>query len=223
MFGNLKGNEGEFAMRCAIHAENEAVGVCVLCGAAVCHQCQRVVRGRILCPNCYAELRQSSNPQQQTPPLARPSVRYSGCLTFLLSLVPGLGHLYLGQMQKGLVLLVSAIVLPFLLPILIAYSVFDCLHTARRLNAGEQVPDWDVKEAIGSFFSGLSAQKPSTATVWGVFLLLVGGLLLLLNAPYIPAFLSYVPPTVQLVGRNLLALAMVILGGFLIWRMMKER
>lgn len=205
-------------MKCAVHAENEAIGVCVLCGAAVCYQCQRLIRGRILCANCYAELKQSPNPQQQASTLPRHSVRYSGCLTFLLSIVPGLGHLYLGHMQKGLTLLVLAVVLPFLLPILIAYSIFDCLHTARRLNSGEQVPDWDVKGAIQSFFSWIGAQKPSATATWGVLLLLVGGALLLTNMPHISDLFSQLPSTAQTIGRNLLALAMVFLGGFLIWR-----
>lgn len=208
-------------MKCAIHAENEAVGVCVLCGAAVCHQCQKSVRGRILCPNCYAELRQGNNPQQQTPSLRRPPIRYSGCLTFLLSIIPGLGHFYLGHMQKGLVLLTLALILPFLLPILVAYSVFDCLHTARRLNAGEQVPDWDVKGAIQYLSVKVGTQKPSMT--WGVFLLFVGGVLLMLNTPHITGLLAQIPSTVQVIGRNLLALAMVVLGGFLIWRTMKEQ
>ncbi|MCS7263560.1 MAG: hypothetical protein NZ805_01865 [Armatimonadetes bacterium] len=209
-------------MRCSVHPENEAIGVCVLCGVAVCHQCQKQVRGRILCSNCYAELKQSANPQQQTSAPSRPSVHYSGCLTFLLSIVPGLGHFYLGQMQKGLVLMILAIVLPFFLPILIAYSIFDCLHTARRLNAGEQVHDWNVSGAIQSLFSGHGTQKSST-TVWGVLLLIVGGLLLLVNTPYISGLLVQIPSTIQAVGRNFLALAMVALGGFLIWRTMKER
>ncbi|MCS7187165.1 MAG: DUF2180 family protein [Armatimonadetes bacterium] len=210
-------------MKCSVHPENEAVGVCVLCGVAVCHQCQKQVRGRILCSNCYAELKQSANPQQQASTPSRPSVHYSGCLTFLLSIVPGLGHLYLGQIQKGLVLLILAIVLPIFLPILIAYSIFDCLHTARRLNAGEHVPDWNVSGAIQSFFSDYGAQKPSVMTVWGVLLLLVSGLLLLANTPQISDLLVQIPSTIQTVGRNLLALAMVALGGFLIWRTVRER
>ncbi len=208
-------------MKCAIHSENEAIGVCLLCGAAVCHQCQRLIRGRILCANCYAELKQSINPHQQTSAPTQAPVHYSGCLTFLLSIVPGLGHLYLGHMQKGLVLLVLAIVLPFSIPILVAYSVFDCLHTARKLNAGEQVPDWDVKGAIQSLFFRLNAQKPSSAVIWGILLLLVGGALFLLNMPQISVLLTQVPSTVQVIGRNLLALAMVVLGGFLVWRTMK--
>lgn len=124
-------------------------------------------------------------------------------------------------MQKGLTLLVLAVVMPFFLLILIAYSIFDCLHTARRLNAGEQVPDWDVKGVIQSLFSRIGAQKPSVTATWGVLLLFVGGTLLLLNTPHISGLLVQLPSTVQAIGRNLLALAMVVLGGFLIWRTMR--
>lgn len=209
-------------MKCSVHPENEAIGVCVLCGSAVCHQCLRQVRGRILCANCYSELRQSNNPQQPSTP-NHPKVRYSGCLVFLLSIIPGVGHLYLGHMQKGVALLFLAIVMPFLLPLLIAYSIFDCLHTARRLSAGEPVADWDIKGTIQSLFSTLENLKPSSVWLWGILLILAGGWLFITNLPSVSAWFAQMPSTFHVIGRNLLALVMVAAGGFLIWRVMKEQ
>jgi TM2 domain-containing membrane protein YozV len=77
-------------------------------------------------------------------------------LAALLGLVPGLGHLYLGQVVRGVTLLGSAGLLEVLgtdldlsmigaalgVPMelggvgLVAYSVLDAYRTARRLNQG---------------------------------------------------------------------------------------
>jgi len=207
-------------MKCALHQQNEAIGVCVLCGSAVCIQCQRQVKGRILCPACYAELRQVNNPSSQSTAASRPSTRYSGCLVFLLGLIPGLGHLFMGLTNKGAILLASAIFLPFLLPILIAYSAFDSVHTARRLNAGEPVADWNLS-TFESAFSRLGLSGPSVGWIFGAMLAIAGVILLFGNLTNLAGLLGWweiLPSTYRLIGRNLLALIMVGFGGFLIWR-----
>jgi len=207
-------------MKCALHQQNEAVGVCVLCGSAVCIQCQRQVKGRILCPTCYAELRQVNNPSNQSTVARHPSVRYSGCLVFLLGLIPGLGHLFMGLTTKGAILLALAIFLPFLLPILIAYSAFDSVHTARRLNAGEPVVDWDLS-TLQNALSRLGLPASSVGWVFGAILAIAGIFLLIGNLTNLAGLLNWwelLPSNYRLIGRNLLALIMVGFGGFLIWR-----
>lgn len=219
-------------MRCAVHPDNEAIGVCVLCGAAVCVQCQRFVRGRILCLPCYSELRQGENPINQPQALLKPTAKRSGCLVFLLGLVPGLGHLYLGQIRKGLVLM-GIVVLGFLftfanpphggpldflflafLPLLVAYSAFDSVHTARRLNMGELIPDWDVNATVRQHL-GIN---PSWSFFVGAALILIGGLLLLESMARWTDWFGELPPAIRLIGRNLLALGMVGGGGYLLWK-----
>jgi len=212
-------------MKCALHQQNEAVGVCVLCGSAVCIQCQRLVKGRILCPACYSELRQGGNPSSQSTTALRSSARYSGCLVFLLGLIPGLGHLFMGLTTKGAILLASAIFLPFLLPILIAYSAFDSVHTARRLNSGETVADWDLS-TLQNALSRLGLPASSASWIFGAALAIVGIVLLLGNLTNLTGLLNWwelLPSTYRLLGRNLLALAMVGFGGFLIWRTMGKQ
>lgn len=39
-------------MRCYVHPEAEAVGICVRCGRAVCLDCQQERHGRIVCREC---------------------------------------------------------------------------------------------------------------------------------------------------------------------------
>lgn len=66
--------------------------------------------------------------------------------TFILSLVPGLGHLYLGLNKRGLQFMISAfacivmiklipIIFPFVLAILWFYQLFDGLQKATAINA----------------------------------------------------------------------------------------
>lgn len=81
-------------------------------------------------------------------------------LTFFLSFIPGVGHLYLGLMIRGVSFLVGFFgwivfvaflsvasrqdgfqVLLLALPILWFYSFFDALHQRRRMAEGEHVPD----------------------------------------------------------------------------------
>jgi hypothetical protein len=43
-------------MKCSIHPEDDAVGICVLCGKAVCPTCRTTVEEKIYCPACTAKV-----------------------------------------------------------------------------------------------------------------------------------------------------------------------
>ena len=80
-------------------------------------------------------------------------MKKSKVLTFLLSSVPGVGHYYLGHMQRGLQLnllffgliiifsLTGLGILAELLPVIWFYALFDALQIANALNEGESVID----------------------------------------------------------------------------------
>ena len=87
----------------------------------------------------------------------------SGFLTILLSVIPGVGHLYLGLMTRGFTFLVGffgwvvfvtflavashedgMFVLLLALPIIWFYGLFDALHQRRRLAVGEEVRDVSI-------------------------------------------------------------------------------
>lgn len=212
-------------MRCSLHQENEAISVCVFCGAAVCSQCQRLALGRAFCVTCYAELEKSINPNaKQQAAISRPLYRKSSFLAFLLGLIPGVGHLYLGQMQKGLVLMGIVAVLsylsyalppiPFLIPILIAYSAFDSVHTANRLNAGEPIQDWGVSGVVRQYW-GID---PSWSFFVGAGLVILGGLLLIGSLGQLTGWFWQLPHAWRVIGRNLIAVLMLAGGGYLLWR-----
>jgi hypothetical protein len=157
-------------------------------------------------------------------------------LTFILSGLPGLGHLYLGLNKRGLQFMVSAfacivlitfipIVFPFVLAILWFYSLFDALQKAALINAyvaqqgktDAKVPLNPVGEPVLSDLDhtviSLEALqgKSKLAPVWLGGLCIVIGLLVLIRQVFPGVW------TVLLsahVGSVLLA---AVLIGFGIW------
>lgn len=101
----------------------------------------------------------------------------------LLAFVPGLGHMYLGLMQRGAAFLVSfaglgvfvvfvAIVMDtpvfllflLLLPVLWIYAMFDAVHLVQRKQAGEPLVDRSLFEELeGHFASGRKNKMAAAA------------------------------------------------------------
>ncbi|QJC52635.1 hypothetical protein HGI30_14380 [Paenibacillus albicereus] len=102
----------------------------------------------------------------------------------LLALVPGLGHMYLGLMQRGVAFLISfvglgvfvvfvAIVLSapafllflLLLPILWIYAMFDAVHLVQRKHAGEPLADRSLFEELEGHFASGHKNKMAAAAL----------------------------------------------------------
>jgi TM2 domain-containing membrane protein YozV len=94
-------------------------------------------------------------------------------ISFILSAFPGLGHFYLGQTNRGMVVMAAFfgwiglvalacvvtgsndfLVLLILLPIIWLYSLFDALQLCGRLQAGETVPDCSPLSELGNSIAG---------------------------------------------------------------------
>lgn len=83
----------------------------------------------------------------------RPARAINGFLRFVLSAVPGLGHLYMGLFNRGLQLMVGTVggififktvfspLLGLLIPMLIFYSIFDAREAHMRMAQGLEVAD----------------------------------------------------------------------------------
>jgi hypothetical protein len=57
-------------MKCSIHPEVDAVGVCVSCGKAVCSKCSNLVHGKIYCPSCVTNVSEIVERKQTGKPIA---------------------------------------------------------------------------------------------------------------------------------------------------------
>lgn len=126
-----------------------------------CPYCENAIpAGALKCPACGAPApvapaapaapaaAPGAAPQPPPPPqapVARKSAFTAGCLSFLIC---GLGQMYNGQVIKGIVLLISAIVLGSFTfgvgsLIILIVSIIDAAKIADKINSGRQVGQWE--------------------------------------------------------------------------------
>ena len=70
-------------MKCNAHAEVDAVGTCVSCNRAVCHECAVEVQGRLICRVCLASGKTSS----QSPSDITDNDRMMGLLAHVIQFI----------------------------------------------------------------------------------------------------------------------------------------
>ncbi len=174
-------------MKCAVHAEVDAVRYCRNCGKALCEECKREVRGVVYCEECLAAAVLA--PSSQAPPAAAPVPpgAPSPGLALALGFIPGVGAIYNGQYLKGFIqiVIIGGIIallnqgnIPGAEPMLglglaavWVYMVVDAYRTAKAKCCGMPVADdW----ALGSGATG--ARFPV-----GPIILIGVGVLFLLN------------------------------------------
>src|SRR5580704_13135310 len=158
----------EFAMKCAVHSEVDAVGYCRNCGKAMCAACTRPVRDVLYCEDCLATIMgipgavpaaapgtPASAPAILPPPLP-PRSQHNPGVAFLLGLCPGLGAVYNGEYNKALIHVVVFVTLVIgassdvdtgLMVILILsaigfcfYMAIDAMRVAKAKNLGVDAP-----------------------------------------------------------------------------------
>lgn len=128
-------------MNCAYHHDREVQGICSSCGRPICADCLVDLNGQPYCKQCLAARVQ------------RPAREINGFTRFVLSVAPGVGHLYMGLINRGLQFFMGTIlggiilgmVFPGLLglyiPAAIFFSIFDAREVHMRLAQGLEVQD----------------------------------------------------------------------------------
>src|SRR5262249_2486401 len=113
------------SMKCAVHAEADAVGYCRNCGKPMCSVCVRPVKDVLYCEDCLARLMgvpaaatataptstyvppmpgEAAPMVPATPGVMVPSRGPNPGVAFILGfLVPGLGAIYNGEFNKALI------------------------------------------------------------------------------------------------------------------------
>jgi len=136
-------------------------------------------------------------------------------LAFLLSLVPGVGYLYLGLMQRGLqtmlifygTIFLAAIadfgvITALVLPVTVFYTVFDTLQLLKQMNEGQPVKDKPL------FESGFLESKRN---LLGIGLIIIGALAMLNNLISFSAYhyiLNRFVPPVLILGLGIYILVL---------------
>jgi TM2 domain-containing membrane protein YozV len=161
-------------MKCAVHADAEAVGYCRNCGKAMCSVCVRPVHDVLYCEDCLANVMGHPGapgavaPAPGAPPIG--SRASNPGVAFILGfLFPGLGAVYNGEYNKALIHIVvfatfifglssnmddgMKAVLGIMLAGFVFYMAFDSMRTAQAMRAGHATPDplqnWSKDRPIG--------------------------------------------------------------------------
>lgn len=93
-------------MKCRNHPERDAVAVCISCHTPVCAECRNHIKGKNYCEKCVDKLFGSE--------IGKPKVSEKNpVLAAVLSIIPGLGQIYLGEVVRGIIFLVVALILAF--------------------------------------------------------------------------------------------------------------
>jgi hypothetical protein len=198
---------------CAYHPKNPAVVQCNQCARRLCSACDHRIRGFPFCQDCIVAgvelLRRESNS----------SVSYRNSSPFvatLLSFVPGLGAAYNGQTAKAIVhfaifasffqmAVLTQGVHFFILGVLGTwlFAAVDACRTAQLMRAG-LTPDTEEDVITRRLYGNPFA--------WGITLIVIGTL-----------FLLHTLLGVQLPVRQLLPLALVALGAYMLFDYVRRR
>lgn len=179
-------------LNCVNHPEKEHISTCTLCGENLCEECQVLINGRSFCKKCLEDKigEKAEVDSRKVLPVAQRKSRF---WAFIFSMVPGVGYLYLGLMNRGLqtmllffgsIFLVSFIgfeqIMALVAPVVIFYTIFDTQQMIKDINAGLPVED----EQLFEF------KKLSITQSWIGYALVAIGVLALLNnfMPYFPVW-----------------------------------
>jgi len=203
-------------MYCAYHTKNPASLQCSNCARPLCPACDHRIRGFPFCQDCIVsgvELLRKQSSAQPRPFVRR---RTSPLIATLLSFVPGLGAAYNGQTSKAIVhfaifasffqmAVVTDGVQFFILGVIGTwlFAAVDACRTAQLMRAGltpETEEDVIARRLYGNPFA------------WGITLVVIGTL-----------FLLHTLLGVQLPVRQLLPVALVALGAYMLFDYVRRR
>lgn len=160
-------------MKCFYHEDRDSKYRCKICEKPICSDCKIIAGNDIYCRDCYESLKNKNINRH-----------YSKFWAFVFSLVPGVGHMYLGLMRQGLFFLLlifaciaignisyEGILFFFLGTVVWFYSFFDAYHIRKRIDNNEDILN---KHLISDKIFKLDIKKKYIAVgiiVLGVYLL----------------------------------------------------
>lgn len=199
---------------CSYHPKNASVVQCNQCSRQLCTACDHRIRGFPFCQDCIVEGVELLRQEKQSSPI---SYRNSSpFIATLLSFVPGLGAAYNGQTAKAIVhfaifasffqMAVLTQGVPFFLLGVLGtwlFAAVDACRTAQLIRAGlspETEEDVIARRLYGNPFA------------WAITLIVIGTL-----------FLLHTLLGVQLPVRQLLPVALVGLGAYMLFDYVRRR
>ncbi|MEW5806345.1 MAG: DUF5668 domain-containing protein [Acidobacteriota bacterium] len=172
-------------MKCFYHYDKDSTATCYICSHPLCEACLIEFDERSYCKECVRKtidqfLQKGAGERQPTTKPQQPGK--SPAIATLLSLIPGLGFIYLGLYMKGMAIFAAWVGFLVLFengndigPLIgIAFWAFQLVYTnqeAKRLNRsmmGEQGKRAEKEEIQGSL-------------AWGIIIVIIGFLFLIHN------------------------------------------
>ncbi len=201
---------------CTYHQKTPSVVQCNRCARPLCPACDHRIRGFPFCQDCIVAGVESLRQQTAAGGINIVRRRSSPFVATLLSFVPGLGAAYNGQTSKAIVhfaifasffqmAVITQGVLFFILGVLGTwlFAAVDACRTAQLMRAGlapEAEEDVIAQRLYGNPFA------------WGVTLIVIATI-----------FLLHTLLGIQLPIRELLPVALVVLGAYMIFDYLRRR
>ena len=170
-------------MNCINHEQVPAVAVCSHCGQPLCESCAIHWQDAVLCKRC---LEAQERDKAQEPPKSKPTMSKSPVLAGLLSLLPGMGQVYVGYYVAGFIylLIVAAMITvlsedssghagPFFGLFLTFFWIFNIVDAVRKAQNYNRL-------ALGEELE----KRPTDSPLVGGIILLVMGLILTLEITF---------------------------------------
>lgn len=211
-------------MQCENHREREAAAICVSCGKPLCRECDSMIQGKHYCKECGTEdankTSQEKNVQEKRD--------INGFLWFIFSLIPGAGHMYMGLMRRGVMLLGAFLgilalnnlifawwdIVGMISVLVYVYAFFDSLSTKKALERGEFIED----EGINQF----SIQRINLYYV-GIIAIVIGVLSLVENNIRFLQIAPYIWEIIYGIQRSIVPVLLIIAGVWLMKRSKKNK
>ncbi len=194
-------------MKCSYHPTSDSQDFCSTCSKPLCGECAHQIKGRVYCQDCLVRGAEWATAVKD---LRIPSD--SPKRAALCSLIPGMGAVYNSQYLKALtffavfaalVILADEVhgVFGFGAFAFLVFTMFDSYRTA-EMRARARLEMSTPLQLSG---------KDRSVVAWGIFLIVLGILIMLRNIiPY--DILHHYWPVV-----------FILLGAYLVWRALQER
>jgi len=140
-------------MKCYVHPEVDPVGTCTSCGRGICGECAVEVQGKLVCRDCLAAGKVAT---RKYDPNTAFLVEFLGGLFGFL----GIGYIYVGRTNDGVLRLVLWLLYDLIAGITIAALValivgFVCIPFQLVIQVG--VPLWSATTLKNELLSSPSA------------------------------------------------------------------
>jgi hypothetical protein len=194
-------------MKCAYHPSAESQELCSTCSKPLCPECSHRVKGKVYCQDCLVRGAELSATAKDLHVSTESPKRAALC-----ALIPGIGAVYNGEYTKAVTYFAvfAALcimgdrvheVLGFGAFVFLVFTMFEAYRTAEA-NTRARLE--------GRAVTPSPHEKEQAVVGWGIFLILLGFVLLLRN------YLPY-----ELLTR-LWPLAFILLGGYLVYGALKD-